>query len=102
MSSVKEGQVRCPVTYMLANRRNGTLYVGVTADLVTRIEQHRSGAVAGFTREHHVHRLVWYEAHASMEAAIVHEKRLKKWNRAWKVRLIEATNPYWNDLAGSL
>jgi putative endonuclease len=94
--------MRHPATYILASSRNGTLYVGVTSDLVTRIEQHRAGAVAAFTRVHRVHRLVWYELHESMESAILREKRLKKWNRAWKVRLIEEMNPYWNDLSGCL
>lgn len=94
--------MRHPATYILASSRNGTLYVGVTSDLVTRIEQHRAGAVDAFTRVYRVHRLVWYELHESMESAILREKRLKKWNRAWKVRLIEEMNPYWNDLSGCL
>lgn len=94
--------MRQPVVYLLASRRNGTLYVGVASDLVTRIEQHRAAMFPGFTREHGVHRLVWFEAHETMEAAIIREKRLKKWNRAWKIRLVEAMNPYWNDLASTL
>jgi putative endonuclease len=88
--------------YMLASERNGTLYVGVTSDLVKRAWQHREGAVAGFTKKHHVKRLVWYEQHASAESAITREKQLKKWNRIWKIRLIEEANPYWNDLYGEI
>lgn len=94
--------MRQPATYILASARNGTLYVGVTSNLATRIEQHRSGAVDGFTRNHRIHLLVWHELHDTMEAAILREKRIKKWNRAWKVRLIEAANPYWADLSLSL
>ena len=87
-----------PATYMLSSRRNGTLYVGVTSDLIRRIWQHRMHAVAGFTDRHCVIRLVWYELHPTMEAAITREKRIKNWNRAWKIRLIEESNLYWNDL----
>ena len=89
---------RLPCVYMLANKRNGVLYVGVTANLVQRIWQHRCGFVSGFTREHAAYNLVWYELHETMESAIQREKLLKKWRRPWKLRLIEATNPYWNDL----
>jgi len=88
--------------YMLASERNGTLYVGVTSDLVKRAWQHREGAVAGFTKKHHVKRLVWYEQHPNAESAITREKQLKKWNRIWKIRLIEEANPYWNDLYGEI
>lgn len=87
-----------PATYILASRRNGTLYIGVTSDLIARIWQHRQHAVDGFSDRYGVTRLVWYQLHATMEAAITREKRLKKWNRAWKIRLIEESNPYWNDL----
>jgi putative endonuclease len=86
-----------PAVYILASRKNGTLYIGVTSDLVQRVWQHGQNAI-GFTRKYGVHRLVHYEAHADMEHAIVREKRLKKWNRAWKLRLIEETNPEWRDL----
>ncbi|MFC3551512.1 GIY-YIG nuclease family protein [Lysobacter cavernae] len=89
---------RQPTVYMLASRRNGTLYIGVTSDVVARIWQHRQHLVAGFTQSHGVTLLVWYEQHETMETAIEREKRLKKWNRAWKIRLIEEMNPYWNDL----
>lgn len=87
-----------PATYILASRRNGTLYIGVTGDLVGRIWQHRNHVVSGFTYRHSITLLVWYELHETMDSAITREKRLKKWERAWKIRLIEATNPYWNDL----
>ena len=88
-----------PTVYLLASRRNGTLYVGVTSNLLARIHQHRIGAVSGFTREYGVKLLVWFEQHATMEAAITREKRVKKWNRDWKLELIEATNSEWRDLA---
>jgi len=84
--------------YILASRHNGTLYVGVTSDVVRRVAEHREGATPGFTERYGVKRLVWYEAHDSIEAAIRREKRLKKWPRAWKVALIEETNPQWQDL----
>jgi len=88
--------------YMLASGRNGTLYVGVTSDLVKRAWQHNEGVVAGFTKEYDVKRLVWYEQHGNAESAITREKQIKKWNRVWKIRLIEETNPYWNDLYGQI
>ena len=88
--------------YMLASGRNGTLYVGVTSDLVKRAWQHNEGVVAGFTKEYDVKRLVWYEQHGNAESAITREKQLKKWNRIWKIRLIEEANPYWNDLYGEI
>ncbi len=87
-----------PCVYMLASRRNGTLYVGVTSALARRIWQHKAHAVPGFTSRYDVTRLVWYELHDCMESAIEREKRIKKWNRAWKLRLIEETNPNWEDL----
>ena len=89
----------CPTVYLLASRRNGTLYVGVTSDLMGRIHKHREGLLPGFTRDYGVKRLVWFEPHATMEDAIVREKRIKKWNRAWKLELIEESNPDWRDLA---
>ena len=88
--------------YILASRRNGTLYVGVTSDLVRRVWEHKSGLVEGFTKKYGVHMLVWYEAHETMEGAIKRERALKEWNRAWKLRLIEEGNPRWEDLYGSL
>jgi putative endonuclease len=87
-----------PAVYIMASRRNGTLYVGVTSDLVKRGYQHRDGSVEGFTKRHDVHLLVYFEMHATMEAAITREKQLKKWNRRWKLELIEAGNPDWRDL----
>ena len=90
--------MKTPCVYMLASKPQGTLYVGVTSDLVQRVWQHKSDLVEGFTRRYGVHRLVWYEVHETMESAIVREKALKKWNRAWKVRLIEEGNPAWSDL----
>ena len=89
---------RSPHVYILASARNGTLYIGVTSDLVKRVWQHKAGLVAGFTKQYRVHRLVWYEAHSTMESAVLRERRLKKWNRKWKIRLIERSNPYWSDL----
>ena len=91
-----------PCVYLLASKRNGTLYVGVTSNLLARIHQHRTGAVRGFTREYAVKQLVWFEQHATMDSAITREKRIKKWNRAWKLQLIEAENPDWRDLAEDL
>ena len=88
-----------PTVYILASRRNGTLYTGVTSDLIGRIHQHREGVLPGFTSDHGVKTLVWFEPHATMEHAILREKRIKKWNRAWKLKLIEAANPDWRDLA---
>ncbi|WP_228538235.1 GIY-YIG nuclease family protein [Nocardia sp. XZ_19_385] len=83
---------------MLASQRRGTLYVGVTSDLMSRIWQHKSDLLAGFTQQYQVHDLVWYEWHDSMESAIRREKRLKDWRRAWKIDLIEQQNPQWSDL----
>ncbi|MBB5917198.1 putative endonuclease [Nocardia transvalensis] len=87
-----------PCVYILASRRDGVLYVGATRNLVGRVWQHKNDVVASFTRRYGVHTLVWYEAHETLECALLREKRLKKWNRAWKIRLIEAKNPNWDDL----
>jgi putative endonuclease len=84
--------------YILASRLGGTLYIGVTNNLVRRVYQHRTGVPAGFTTEYGVRRLVYFEQHTDIEAAIRREKRLKRWNRAWKIRLIEENNPNWDDL----
>lgn len=89
---------RQPAVYILASNRNGTVYVGVTSDLIARVWQHRTDAVPGFSRDYGVHLLVYYELHDTMYAAITREKQVKKWNRAWKVRLIERGNPEWIDL----
>ena len=88
-----------PTVYLLASQRNGTLYVGVTSNLLARIQQHRQGLTRGFTRKYGVKLLVWFEQHPTMDSAILREKRIKKWNRAWKLELIEAGNPDWRDLA---
>jgi len=84
--------------YILASARNGTLYVGVTSNLVQRVWQHKEGLVDGFTKEYDVKDLVWYEQHDNAESAIRREKQVKKWDREWKVRMLEEQNPYWNDL----
>jgi putative endonuclease len=84
--------------YLMTNKPYGTLYVGVTNDLLRRAFEHRNRLVAGFTNEHGLHRLVWYEAHEDVTAAITREKLIKKWRRDWKVNLIQAMNPDWNDL----
>ncbi|RZB34009.1 MAG: putative endonuclease [Desulfobacteraceae bacterium Eth-SRB2] len=87
-----------PAVYILASKRNGTLYIGVTSDLVKRIWEHKNNMVEGFTKRYNVHRLVWYELHGNMESAIIREKRLKDWKRKWKLELIESNNPNWQDL----
>ena len=94
--------MKLPCVYILANRRNGTLYVGVTSDLPRRVWEHKSGVAEGFTKRYGVHRLVHAEFHATMEEAILREKRIKKWRRAWKIRLIQEANPDWRDLYGAL
>jgi putative endonuclease len=85
--------------YMMASRRNGTLYCGVTNELVRRVAEHRKGMAKGFTAKYGVTRLVWFEQHSDINEAILREKRIKKWNRAWKIALIEAENRDWRDLA---
>ena len=89
---------KTPCVYILASKRNGTLYTGVTSDLVRRVWEHRNDLVAGFSERYATHLLVWFERHETMESAIVRERRLKEWKRAWKLRLIEAENPAWRDL----
>lgn len=88
--------------YLLASGRNGTLYCGVTNDLLRRVAQHRNGQMEGFTRRYGVTQLVWFEAHSEIAEAILREKRIKGWNRAWKIALIEAGNPAWRDLADEM
>ena len=88
--------------YILASRINGTLYIGVTNDLLRRVSEHRLHVAEGFTKRYDVTRLVWYEAFGSVEAAILREKQLKNWHRAWKVQLIEGANPRWDDLFDTL
>jgi len=87
-----------PCVYIMASSRNGTLYIGVTSDLAKRTWQHKNEIIKGFSEKYTVHLLVWYEAHENMESAISREKALKKWNRIWKLRLIEQLNPDWQDL----
>jgi putative endonuclease len=87
-----------PCVYILASRRNGTLYVGVTANLFKRVWEHKNDLVTGFAERYGVHQLVWFEQHAVMESAIAREKAIKEWKRAWKLRLIEENNPHWRDL----
>ncbi|CAN0198557.1 unnamed protein product [Chrysoparadoxa australica] len=91
-----------PCVYILASQRNGTLYTGVTSDPVRRVWEHREGLGSAFARRYGVSRLVWYELHSTMDTAIQREKRIKTWNRAWKLRLIEETNPRWLDLYDDL
>jgi putative endonuclease len=91
-----------PCVYMLASGRNGTLYVGVTSNLIKRVWEHKNHVVDGFTKKYKVDRLVWYEVHETMESAIQREKAIKEWLRAWKMRLIEKFNPAWADLYETL
>ena len=91
-----------PCVYIMASRRNGTLYTGVTSDLIQRVHEHREGTVPGFTSRHGVKRLVWFEQHSTMDHAITREKRIKKWLRVWKLELIERDNLGWRDLAEDL
>jgi len=90
--------MKSPAVYLLASAKRGTLYIGVTSNLIQRIWQHREHLTKGFSDRYDVTRLVWYELYETMENAIVREKQLKKWNREWKIRLIEQANPDWRDL----
>ena len=85
--------------YIHASKKNGTLYIGVTSDLIKRIAQHKLKSVEGFTKQYAVDTLVWYEAHDTIESAILREKQIKKWKRLWKIREIEELNPEWRDLS---
>lgn len=87
---------------MLASKRKGTLYIGVTSDLIKRVWQHKHNEVEGFTKKYQVHDLVWYELHQEMDSAITRENQLKKWNRDWKIELIEEHNSAWTDLYPSI
>jgi putative endonuclease len=89
---------RQPCVYLLASKQNGTLYTGVTSNLLKRIWEHKHEAVDGFTKKYTVHLLVWYELHETMESAIQREKQLKNWKRQWKIELIEESNALWRDL----
>jgi putative endonuclease len=90
--------IKQPAVYILASQKGGTLYIGVTSDLIQRVWLHRQGCVSSFTKKYHVNQLVYFELCSDINAAIIREKQLKKWNRLWKIRLIEQTNPNWNDL----
>jgi putative endonuclease len=85
-------------TYILTNKRNGTLYTGVTSDIVKRVYEHKNGLIEGFTQKYNIHNLVWYEIHESANFAINREKQIKKWKRVWKLNLIEKENSQWIDL----
>jgi putative endonuclease len=91
-----------PCVYILASKPNGTLYIGVTSDIVARMQQHKAGTVEGFTARYGIKILVHYETFPDMESAITREKQLKKWNRQWKIELIENTNQRWRDLYDEL
>jgi putative endonuclease len=91
-----------PCVYILANRRNGTLYVGVTSDLSRRISEHEADIVEGFSKRYGLHRLVYAEFHATIAEAILREKRIKNWRRVWKIMLIEQSNPAWRDLSNEI
>jgi putative endonuclease len=90
--------MKAPAVYLLASKPYGTLYVGVTSNLHARIWQHKNKQAEGFTTQYDVHRLVWYEQHETMMSAITREKQIKKWNRDWKVNLVQTVNPTWRDL----
>jgi putative endonuclease len=87
-----------PCVYILTSKRNGTLYLGVTSNLMQRVWQHKNDLADGFSKRYRVHTLVWYELHGTMQSAIAREKAIKEWKRAWKIELIEKTNPQWQDL----
>jgi len=93
---------RHPCVYVLASKERGTLYIGVTSDLIKRIWEHKNNLAEGFTKRYGVHTLVWYEQHESMISAISREKAIKEWKRAWKLQLIEGANPGWDDLYSQL
>jgi len=88
--------------YILCNKRNGTLYTGVTSDLLKRVYEHKNDYVDGFSKKYGTHQLVWYELHETAESAIGREKQIKKWNRKWKLELIDTANPFWTDLYDGL
>ena len=94
--------MKAPAVYILASQRNGTLYVGVTSDLVKRIYEHKNDLADGFSKKYQTHRLVYFEQYSTMEFAIAREMQIKKWNRQWKLELIEDRNPEWKDLYEAL
>ena len=91
-----------PCVYLLASSKRGTLYLGVTSDLIKRVWEHKNDQVEGFSKKYWVHQLVWFEQHVDMKSAIEREKSIKKWKRGWKIALIEKENPQWGDLYESL
>jgi putative endonuclease len=93
---------RSYAVYILASARNGTLYIGVSSDLIGRVWQHKNDQADGFTKKYGVKTLVWFEVHEDVNAAITREKQIKEWKRDWKIELIEKENPYWNDLYSTL
>ena len=92
------GNMKNYYVYILASKKEGVLYIGVTSDLIKRIYEHKQSAVDGFSKQYWVKRLVYFEIHSEVEQAITREKQIKKWRRAWKIELIKKQNPYWNDL----
>lgn len=94
--------IKQPAVYILANKKNGTLYIGVTSDLVKRIWEHKRDLIKGFTKRYKIHNLVWYELHNNMDTAIEREKNMKEWQRDWKIKVIEKDNPNWKDLYDSI
>jgi putative endonuclease len=102
MHCLSHYEVKVYAVYMLASKRNGTLYIGVTGDLISRINQHREGKTKGFTQKYNVKTVVWYESFGDIQLAIQREKTMKKWPRAWKINLIERENGAWNDLYETL
>ncbi|MCA0404288.1 MAG: GIY-YIG nuclease family protein [Proteobacteria bacterium] len=88
--------------YILASQKYGTIYTGITSNLIGRLYQHKEGLIDGFTKKYQVNQLVYYEVHQDVYAAIMREKQIKKWNRQWKINLIEQNNPHWIDLAATL
>ena len=94
--------MKLPTVYILASERNGTLYIGVTSDVVKRTWEHKQNMISGFTSKYGVHLLVYFEVSEDIVSAITREKQLKKWHREWKIRLIEEMNPHWNDLYESI
>ena len=93
---------KSPCVYIITNKKNGTLYIGVTSNLIKRMWEHRKKIIDGFSKKHKLQQLIYYELHETLDSAITREKQLKKWNRQWKLRLIEENNPNWNDLYFSL
>ena len=99
---VKENKLKAGYVYLLTNRYDGVLYTGVTSDLIQRIHQHKTKSTESFSEKYNTCLLVWYECHDDIQSAILREKQIKKWNRDWKVELIEEKNPNWNDLYPAL